>query len=110
MRFLRRLAGNGGHPLPLPLGKVAERSEDGEGIQGCMALSVTFGDSSPGGGAKGLHMLARKMERICTDTLHSLFYDHLSKSFSLFPLFYTSGANSRRMHCQIRRIAPLPVL
>ena len=52
MRFLRRLAGNGGHPLPLPLGEVAERSEDGEGIQGCMALSVTFGDSSPGGRAK----------------------------------------------------------
>ena len=70
MRFLRRLAGNGGHPLPLPMGEVAERSEDGEGKTGCNTLSVTFGDSSPGGRAKGLHMLARKMERICTDTLH----------------------------------------
>ena len=35
------------HPLPLPLGKVAERSEDGEGKPGCNTLSVTFGDSSP---------------------------------------------------------------
>ena len=36
-------------PLPLPLGEVAERSEDGEGILGCNTLSVTFGDSSPRG-------------------------------------------------------------
>ena len=43
------------HPLPLPLGEVAERSEDGEGKHLCRkALSVTFGDSSPGGRAKGL--------------------------------------------------------
>ena len=35
------------------MGEVAERSEDGEGIQGCKALSVTFGDSSPRGRAKG---------------------------------------------------------
>ena len=41
------------HPLPLPLGEVAERSEDGEGKWGCHTLSVTFGDSSPKGGAKG---------------------------------------------------------
>ena len=40
------------HLLPLPMGEVAERSEDGEGKQGCKALSVTFGDSSPKGGAK----------------------------------------------------------
>ena len=40
--------------LPLPLGEVAERSEDGEGISGCNTLSVTFGDSSPKGGAKGV--------------------------------------------------------
>ena len=40
------------HLLPLPLGEVDERSEDGEGKQGCKALSVTFGDSSPKGGAK----------------------------------------------------------
>ena len=38
------------HPLLLPMGEVAERSEDGEGKN---ALSVTFGDSSPKGGAKG---------------------------------------------------------
>ena len=42
------------HPLPLPMGEVAERSEDGEGKRGRKALSVTFGDSSPRGGAKGL--------------------------------------------------------
>ena len=43
------------HPLPLPLGEVAERSEDGEGKLGCNTLSVTFGDSSPGGRAKGMY-------------------------------------------------------
>ena len=42
------------HPLPLSLGEVSERSEDGEGKLGCKALSVTFGDSSPRGRAKGL--------------------------------------------------------
>ena len=42
------------HLLPLPLGEVAERSEDGEGKLGCSTLSVTFGDSSPRGRAKGL--------------------------------------------------------
>ena len=42
-------------PLPLSLGEVAERSEDGEGKQGCKTLSVTFGDSSPKGRAKGLY-------------------------------------------------------
>ena len=36
------------------MGEVTERSEDGEGKRGCMALSVTFGDSSPRGRAKGL--------------------------------------------------------
>ena len=35
------------------MGEVSERSEDGEGKLDCKALSVTFGDSSPGGGAKG---------------------------------------------------------
>ena len=53
-----------------------------------MALSVTFGDRSPGGRAKGLHMLERKMERTCTDTLHLLFYDHLSKKLSLSVSFF----------------------
>ncbi len=43
------------HPLPLSMGKVTERSEDGEGTHGCNALSVTFGDSSPKGRAKGLY-------------------------------------------------------
>ena len=37
------------------MGEVAERSEDGEGKRGRNALSVTFGDSSPKGGAKGLY-------------------------------------------------------
>ena len=35
------------------MGEVAERSEAGEGKIGCKALSVTFGDSSPRGRAKG---------------------------------------------------------
>ena len=43
------------HPLPLPLGEVAERSEDGEGKPGCKALSVAYGDSSPKGRAKGVY-------------------------------------------------------
>ena len=43
------------HPLPLPMGEVAERSEDGEGELDCNTLSVTFGDSSPRGRAKGLY-------------------------------------------------------
>ena len=63
--------------MPLPMGEVAERSEDGEGKLGCSTLLVTFGDSSPRGRAKGLRMVSREMERICTDTLHSLFYDYL---------------------------------
>ena len=44
------------YPLPLPLEEAAEHSEDGEGIEkGCKTLSVTCGDSSPKGRAKGLH-------------------------------------------------------
>ena len=43
------------HPLPLPLGEVAEQSEDGEGKPGCNALSVAHGDSSPKGRAKGVY-------------------------------------------------------
>ena len=42
-----------GTPLLLSLGEVSERSEDGKGKLGCKALSVTFGDSSPRGRAKG---------------------------------------------------------
>ena len=40
--------------LPLPLGEVAERSEDGEGTLNVTAktLSVACGDSSPSGRAK----------------------------------------------------------
>ena len=41
--------------MSLPLGEVSERSEDGEGKLGCKALSVTFGDSSPRGRAKGVY-------------------------------------------------------
>ena len=37
------------------MGEVAERSEDGEGKPGRNALSVTCGDSSPRGRAKGLY-------------------------------------------------------
>ena len=48
------------HPLPLPLGEVAERSEDGEGILGRKALSVTYGDSSPKGRAKSVKKLPKR--------------------------------------------------
>ena len=51
---VNRHSGMEQHPLPLPLGEVAERSEDGEGTLSYKALSVTCGDSSPGGRAKGL--------------------------------------------------------
>ncbi len=51
---MNRHSGMEPHPLPLPLGEVAERSEDGEGTLSYKALSVTCGDSSPKGGAKGL--------------------------------------------------------
>ena len=61
-------------PLPLRLGEVDERSGDGEGKPGCNTLSVTFGDGSPKGRAKGQYlvnsMLSREMERIFIDTLH----------------------------------------
>ena len=36
---VNRHSGMEPHPLPLPLGEVAERSEDGAGKQGCNALS-----------------------------------------------------------------------
>ena len=56
------------------MGEVAEQSEDGEGKPGCNTLSVTFGDGSPKGRAKGQYlvnsMLSREMERIFIDTLH----------------------------------------
>ena len=51
-------------PLPLPLEEVAERSEDGEGKQGCKTLSVTCGDSSPKGRAKGLYPSPIKYTKI----------------------------------------------
>ena len=40
------------------MGEVAERSEDGEGTHGRNTLSVTFGDSSPKGRAKGAVLIA----------------------------------------------------
>ena len=48
----------------LPKGEVDERSEDGEGKPGCNALSVAYGDSSPKGRAKGGCTATRKMARI----------------------------------------------
>ena len=60
------------HPLPLPLGEAAERSEDGEGKWVRKALPAC-GDSSPRGRAKGLDMLAQEMEHIDADTLHPMF-------------------------------------
>ena len=46
--------------LPLPVGEVSERSKDGEGNKAPGTLSVTFGDSSPKGGAKGQHTDRRR--------------------------------------------------
>ena len=45
--------------------------------RGRKALSVTCGDSSPKGEPRH-HILAQEMERICIDTLHSLFYGYPS--------------------------------
>ena len=50
-------------PLPLPLGEVAERSEDGEGKLPPSALSVACGDSSPKGRAKRGAFLASPLRR-----------------------------------------------
>ena len=41
-------------------------------------LSVTCGDSSPKGRAKASYIGIKEMERICIDTLHSLFYGYPS--------------------------------
>ena len=54
-----------GHPLPLPLGEVAERSEVGEGADNDRTndgktLSVSCGDSSPGGSARGRARITKK--------------------------------------------------
>ena len=45
--------------------------------RGRKALSVTCGDSSPKGEPRH-RILAQEMERICIDTLHSLFYGYPS--------------------------------
>ena len=50
--------------MPLPAGEVAERSEVGEGKPNCNPLSVTCGDSSPEGRAKGLQPVAKDKEGI----------------------------------------------
>ena len=46
------------HPLPLPVGEVAECSEDGEGNRQ-QTLSVACGDSSPKGRAKASYIGTR---------------------------------------------------
>ena len=45
--------------------------------RGRKVLSVTCGDSSPKGEPRH-RILAQEMERICIDTLHSLFYGYPS--------------------------------
>ena len=54
--------------------------------QGCNTLSVTFGDSSPKGRAKGVRILTRETERIFADTLRQLFYVS-----SIFPAILVSS-------------------
>ena len=46
--------------------------------RGRKVLSVTCGDSSPKGRAKASYIGTKEMERICIDTLHSLFYGYPS--------------------------------
>jgi hypothetical protein len=55
--------------------------------QGCNTLSVTFGDSSPKGRAKGVRILTRETERIFADTLRQLFYNS-----SIFPAILVSSS------------------
>ena len=60
-----------------------ERCPPQGGGEGKKALSVTYGDSSPGGRAKAagthVHTLKKEVERIDTDTLQKLFYRHPPK-------------------------------
>ena len=67
--------------------RCLSESEDGDGKQGRKALSVTFGDSSPRGRAKGVRILTRETERIFADTLRQLFYDS-----SIFPAILASSS------------------
>ena len=84
------------HPLPLPVGEVAERSEDGEGkkrqrpigkcwhlrrqmtSRGRKVLSVTSGDSSPKGRAKASYIGTKKWSVSVSIRFHSLFYGYPS--------------------------------
>ena len=84
------------NPLPLPLGEVAERSEDGEGKWVRKALPAC-GDSSPRGRAKGLDMLAQETEHIDADTLHPMFFTAAHSIFRRLRYFcflarYCSGS------------------
>ena len=63
------------------MGEVAERSEDGEGKQGCKALSVTFGDSSPRGRAKGLYLDTRNGAYLYRYAPFTVLYYFLIKIF-----------------------------
>ena len=56
------------------------------------ALSVTFGDSSPKGRAKGLYPhLAQEVERICIDTLHNaLWLPTRSAAFFVYSRYFFS--------------------
>ena len=67
------------------------KSEDGEGKTGCNALSVTCGDSSPKGGAKGAVSGDEKWSVSVTDTLHSL-YAHPGVAFSALPYFFRNAS------------------
>ena len=58
-----------GHPLPLPMGEVAEHSEVGEGGNKSFKKSVSpsqspYGDSSPIGRAKGLYLFCKNQQSI----------------------------------------------
>ena len=61
------------------------------GNLGAMPSQFTFGDSSPGGRAKGVRMLEREMERIRIDMLHSLFYGYPANLCNAFILPPAAG-------------------
>ena len=72
--------------MPLPLGEVAERSEDGEGIPGCKnplsRLRRQLSQRESQGAAPW-----REEWSVSADTLHSLFY-----ASSIFPAILLSSS------------------
>ena len=95
------------HPLPRPLGEVAERSEDGEGKQSYRkALSVTCGDSSPKGRAKGG---AASGSNICRECFCISVYRALISCLSLWER-WPSAARTGRANIHTERPSQSPAV